>query len=163
MNSDSFEEHYTQMNDDELEQVLADRKDLVPDAAAALDMEVQRRKLQPAKPPEWHFDPDRGSGYHSLDEDTIYRSLEWQRRFLDRFWYWLAFLPAVANLLSARYAWRSSEDLATSVAWVFVVIAWRLFVKLRIGAFTCPECTQRFGSGAHCYFCGFPRTKCRDR
>ena len=45
MDEQSYEETYARMSDAELARVLRDRRDLVPEAAKALDLELQRRQL----------------------------------------------------------------------------------------------------------------------
>lgn len=49
MNEQSFETTYSQMADWELARVLRDRRDLVPAAKQALDIEIQKRNLDPAE------------------------------------------------------------------------------------------------------------------
>ena len=163
MREDAFQQQYEEMTDDQLEQVLADKKDLLPEAASALDREVQRRQLRPSSPPKWISEPDSEDPIHSLDEVLGYRSLQRTKKFLDRFWYWIAFGPVAVVLVSAKYAYRNPENLKASVGWVTLTIGYWLFVKLRISAYTCPRCAQRFGPGPTCFYCGFRRTSTREQ
>jgi hypothetical protein len=45
--SDDFQRCYEQLTDNELGQVVADKRDLVPEAAEALEAEVQRCHFVP--------------------------------------------------------------------------------------------------------------------
>jgi hypothetical protein len=47
MTEQSFEATYSQMSDGELARVLRDKRDLVPEARTALDIEIQKRQLDP--------------------------------------------------------------------------------------------------------------------
>src|SRR5579863_319764 len=49
MSEQSFEATYAQMSDGELAKVLRDKRDLVPEAIAALDREIQNRRLDPSQ------------------------------------------------------------------------------------------------------------------
>jgi hypothetical protein len=49
MDEQSFDATYTQMSDGELAKVLRDKRDLVPEAAKALDLEIQKRHLDPSQ------------------------------------------------------------------------------------------------------------------
>jgi hypothetical protein len=69
MREDAFQQEYAAMTDDQLLAVQADRQDLVPEAAVALDREVQRRGVRPAPPPEWAPNPDLDDGTRCLEDD----------------------------------------------------------------------------------------------
>ena len=162
MPENAFEQEYAAMTDDQLLQVQADRKDLVPDALAALDREVQRRDLTPSSVPRWVPGPDSDDGTRCLEDVLGYRSLDRTRRFLGRFGYWIALGGVVLDLLSAKYAYKNPDTYKTIVGWLALVFGYWTFVRLRIAAYSCPQCAQRFGSGAACYFCGFPRACTRE-
>jgi hypothetical protein len=49
MKEQSYEANYAQMSDGELAKVLRDKRDLVPDAAKALDLEIQKRDIDPSQ------------------------------------------------------------------------------------------------------------------
>jgi hypothetical protein len=70
MSDQSFETTYGQMSDGELAKVLRDRRDLVPEARTALDLEVRKRDLDPSQLRK--FRP------HSIDKP-------WSRTRLGRF------------------------------------------------------------------------------
>ncbi len=70
MNEESFEATYAQMSDGELAKVLRDKRDLVPEAAKALDIEIQKRTLDPSQLRRLHP--------HSIDKP-------WRRTRLGRF------------------------------------------------------------------------------
>lgn len=70
MNEQSFEATYAQMSDGELAKVLRDKCDLVPDAANALDLEIQKRNLDSSQL--------RKAKPHSIDKP-------WRRTRLGRF------------------------------------------------------------------------------
>ena len=163
MREDAFQQQYERMTDDQLDQVVADKKDLLPEAATALDREVQRRQLSSSSPPKLISEPDSDDPIHSLDEVLGYRSLQRTNKFFDRFWYWIAFGPVAVLLVSAKYAYKNLQNLKTSVGWVILTIGYWLFVRLRISAYACPKCAQRFGPGPACWYCGFRRTSTREQ
>src|SRR5580700_2644803 len=70
MTQQSYEANYAQMSDGELAKVLRDKRDLVPEAARALNLEIQ----------EHDFDPSqlRKLRPHSIDKP-------WRRTRLGRF------------------------------------------------------------------------------
>jgi hypothetical protein len=49
MNEQSFEMTYAQMSDEELARVLRDKRDLVPEAVSALDLEIHKRNVDPSQ------------------------------------------------------------------------------------------------------------------
>ncbi len=49
MSEQSFEATYAQMSDGELAKVLRDERDLVPEAAKALYLEIQKRDVAPSQ------------------------------------------------------------------------------------------------------------------
>jgi hypothetical protein len=158
MREDAFEQEYAAMTDDQLMAVAAHRKELLPEALTALDRELQRRRVIANPATQWKPDPDLDDGTRCLEDDCRYRGLVRQKRFLDRFWYWIAFAPFAIMLLSAKYASKDPETYWTAFGWFAMVAGFWLFTRLRISSFTCPQCAQRFGSGTSCYRCGFPRT-----
>lgn len=164
-NEDSFERYYTGLTDEALRQVLLDKEDLLPEAALALEREVQRRHLDPSVSRRARFAegvPEEGN-LHSLDESFGYQSLVRRKRFMDRFWWLIAFAPPAALLLSSRYAYRVTENIRLGIAWVVLTVGGWLFLKGRVAAYTCPRCAQRFGSGDSCFFCDLPRTSSAGR
>lgn len=44
-----------------------------------------------------------------------------------------------------------------SVAWAVFIAAWNLILDIRIMSIRCPECRQKFGGGAECFYCDLPR------
>ena len=162
MREGEFQQEYAGMSDDQLRAVVADRNDLVPEAVTALDREVQRRQLGPSRPPQWAPDAEWDDGRRCLEDDFSYGSLQRQNRLLERFW-WLSGIPFAASLLSARYAYKDGATYEVGLGCVVLVFAYWLFIKLRIAAYTCPQCARRFGSDANCSFCGFPRCSANPR
>jgi hypothetical protein len=161
MSKVAFDQYYEQLTDEELVQILSDREDLVPKALAALDREVQRRHLRPSAPPNWTPGPDSEEGMHSLEDNYAYQRLLKEKRFMDRFWYWLALIPLILLIFPERYAYRDPQSVSSSVALIILIAGYWLFLKLRLAAYSCPECGQRFGSGDACYRCGFPKSSDR--
>jgi hypothetical protein len=152
-----FEQYYAQLTDDQLAQVQIDRKDLVPEALSALDREIQRRDLKVSEPPRWVPDPNSDDEIRSLEDESQYRALSRQKRFMDRFWYLLAFGPGILTLVSAKNAYKDPGTLKTGLGFVVLVVGYWGFLRLRLSAYSCPECAQRFGPGPTCFHCGFPR------
>jgi len=70
MTEQSFEVTYAQMLDGELAKILRDRRDLVPEAKAALDREIQNRRL----------DPSQLRKLHPHGIDGLYHPTEVERR-----------------------------------------------------------------------------------
>jgi hypothetical protein len=70
MNEQSFAATYAEMSDGELAKVLRDKRDLVPEAARALDLEIQKRNYDPSQL--------RRLRPHSIDKP-------WRRTRLGRF------------------------------------------------------------------------------
>jgi hypothetical protein len=70
MTEQSFEATYAQMSDGELAKVLRDKRDLVPEAAKALELEIQKRIVDPSQL--------RRLRPHSIDKP-------WRRTRLGRF------------------------------------------------------------------------------
>jgi hypothetical protein len=159
MSEESFEQYYAALTDDQIEQVQIDRKDLVPEALSALDREVKRRHLGPSEPPRWIRQPDSDEETQSLEDCYGYQRLLRKKRFMDRFWYLLAFGPVILLILSAKYAYKNPENLKSGLGWAILMMGYWAFLKLRLSAYSCPECAQRFGPGAACFHCGFPRSR----
>jgi hypothetical protein len=158
MSNQEFSQYYAGLTDDQIAEVLKDRSDLVPDALLALDGEIQRRRLNPSETQRPVRLPDPDDDIHALEEDSSYLQLLRRKRFFDRFWYWLAFGPVALLMMSARYAYRALENMRLSFTWVALIVGYWLFLKLRVSAYTCPGCVQRFGPGLVCTYCGLPRT-----
>jgi hypothetical protein len=158
MSEEAFQKYYAALTDDQLEQVQIDRKDLVPEALSALDREVKRRHLRPSEPPRWIRQPNSDEQIQSLEDCYDYQRLQRKKRFMDKFWYLLAFGPVVLLVLSEKYAYKDPENIGLSLGWVILILGYWVFQKLRLTAYTCPECAQRFGDGVACFRCGFPRS-----
>src|SRR5690348_1332155 len=103
MSNQEFSLYYAGLSDDQLVEVLKDRTDLVPEASAALDCEVQRRGLNPSETQEPVRLPNPDDDIHALDDDLSYVQLLRRKRLFDRFWYWFAFGPVALLMMSARY------------------------------------------------------------
>ena len=109
----AFDKYYEQLTDEQLALILSDRKDLVPDAIAALDREVQRRHLRPPARPNWTPGPDSDEDMHSLEDSCGYQRLLKKKRFMDRFWYWLTLVPLILLIFPERYAYRDPESVSS--------------------------------------------------
>ncbi|MGA7243257.1 MAG: hypothetical protein WBX19_08750, partial [Terracidiphilus sp.] len=57
MSEESFRDCYERLTDDELSRIVDVRKDLVPEAALALDREVERRHFKRSEAPSWARNP----------------------------------------------------------------------------------------------------------
>lgn len=161
MSKSSFAQYYETLTDDELEQVLADKKDLLPDAQDALSSEVQRRhiKSHPGVEPvrTGHFSGE----IRCLEDDYGYQRLFKQKLFMDRYWYLLALVPLIGLVYPERYAYKDPQSVRSIIGLIFLDVVYWLFLKGRYAAYACPNCGQRFGSGSECYRCGLPRNSAR--
>lgn len=164
MNKTDYQNYYEQLTDDQLRLVLADRQDLVPDAVAALDREVQRRKLGLAKRPQWKPLPETNQRAHCLEDYPKYRQLTARRRVTGRYAFPIAIGPLVLALVFARSAIENSlASIVLTVGWALVVSLYALSVSFRWLGFRCPQCGESFGRGDECFSCGFPRSCPRGR
>ena len=124
MNETDYQSYYEQLTDDQLRLVLADRKDLLPDAVAALDSEVQRRKLGPAEPPEWKPLPEKNQRAHCLEDYPNYQQLTARRRVTGRYAFPTAIGPLVLAIVFARSA------IENSLASILLIVGWAMAVSL---------------------------------
>ena len=164
MNEESFQTHYQGLTDDQLLQILADKADLVPEAAAALDSEIRKRKLQPLEPQRWFRQAGSIEQVQSLGDYCDYRQLSQRRKTVGRYWYFLAMGPFVAGLvLGGKTFDNSVVFIPLTLAWAMCVAVYCLYISSRFLAFRCPQCNERFGRGSECFSCGFPRGVTEDR
>jgi hypothetical protein len=160
MTQERFDEFYKDLTDDQLCAVVTDRNDLVPEAAAALDREVARRHLKPAPEPVW-AGPEDPTDYRSLEEVPKYRTLVRTKWFLDRAAAPLIVIGILLGLLSSPYNYRNSEFYRSVFFMIFLAGAFWLATWMRLTAFVCPNCGERFGAGDKCRHCGLPRNRQR--
>jgi hypothetical protein len=160
MTQERFDEYYKSLTDDQLSAVAADHKDLVPEAADALDREAARRNLKPAPEPVW-AGPEDPTDYRSLEEVPKYRTLVRTKWFLDRAATPLIVIGILLGLLSSRYNYRNPEFYRSVFFMIFLAGAFRLATWMRLKAFVCPNCGERFGAGDKCWRCGLPRNRKR--
>jgi hypothetical protein len=86
MYEESFRAYYENLTDDQLLQIVADKADLVPQAAAALDSEVRKRKIMPTEPQRWIRDASSDEQVQSLEDYSDYRQLSQKRQTVGRYW-----------------------------------------------------------------------------
>lgn len=159
MSLEDFRKHYEQSTDDELAQVLADKQDLVPDAAEALDQEVQRRHIVLPGPPQWPRQPGSGERVDSLEDYGEYRSLLKRKKTFGRYWYLAAMGPFVLGLVLGKTLFENSMVfIIITMSWAMCVAVYGLILNARFLGFHCPQCSQGFGRGTECFNCGFPRS-----
>jgi hypothetical protein len=158
MTQERFDEYYKDLTDDQLCVVAADRKDLVPEAAAALDREAARRNLKPAPEPVW-VGPRDPTAYRSLEEVPKYRGLVRTKWFLNRAAAPLVVIVILLGLFSSRYNYRDPEFYRSVFLMIFVAGAFWLATWMRLRAFDCPNCGERFGARDKCWRCGLPRNR----
>jgi hypothetical protein len=157
MSTDSFQNHYEQLTDDQLGLILADRQDLVPEAAEALVHEIQRRKLVMPKPPVWTRQPGSDERVQSLLDYEDFRQLVKRVRLARRYGYLIALGPFVLGLVVARQAFENSlAFMVATLTWAICVVVYCLILNTRYLGYRCPQCLQSFGRGAECFNCGFP-------
>jgi hypothetical protein len=80
---EDFASTYSQMTEGELARVLRGRRSLVPDARTALDLEIQKRNL----------DPERLRKQRPRSLEKRRRPLEVEKRLKDKRLHWRAWLP----------------------------------------------------------------------
>jgi hypothetical protein len=163
MSEESFRAYYEGLTDDQVLQIMADKADLVPDAAAALNSEVRKRKL---KPPEPHWLRESGSDEQvkSLDDYSAYLQLNHRRKTVRRYGYLLALGPFVLGLVLGRKSLENSMTfIAFTMAWAMCVAAYGIYINFRFLAYKCPQCSERFGQGTECFSCGFPRSEAQNQ
>jgi hypothetical protein len=159
MNSDSFQRRYEQLTDSELGQVVADKRDLVPEATEALEVEVQRRHFVPPAPPQWTQQAGSDKPVLCLEDYSDYRALVERKKNFGGYWYLVAMGPFILVLLLARKSFEISVVLITgTLSWAICVAVYGLVLNARLLGFRCPQCSQSFGRGSECFNCGFPRS-----
>lgn len=159
MSKETFRQHYEQLTDDELAQILADKQDLVPEAVQALDQEVQRRHFVLPEPPKWTRQPGAEERVESLEDYDEYRRLFERKKTFGRYWYLVAMGPFVLGLVLGRSAFANSiVFIVITLSWAMCVAVYGLNLNARFLGFKCPQCSQGFGRGAECFNCGFPRS-----
>ncbi len=157
-NQEAFRNYYRQLTDDELARILADRKYLVPEAAEALDLEVQRRDFVIPQPPQWTRHPGSEERVTCLEDYKEYRSLLKRKKTFRRYWYIAAIGPFVIGLVLGRKFFQNSIFLITiTLAWAVCVAVYGMILDGRLWGFTCPQCAKGFGRRGECFQCGFPR------
>jgi hypothetical protein len=155
----TFRRHYEQLTDSDLALVLADKQDLVPEAAEALDQEIQRRHFVLPGPPQWTREPGSDKCVNSLEDYSEYRRLVDGKKTFGRYWYLLAIGPFVLGLALGRTSFENSALLiGVTLTWAMCVVVYGLVLNLRFLGFRCPQCSQSFGRGSECFNCGFPRS-----
>ncbi|MGA3135520.1 MAG: hypothetical protein ABSC88_05965 [Terracidiphilus sp.] len=159
MSEEAFRKHYEQLTDNELAQVLADKQDLVPEAAQALDQEVQRRHFVMPEIPQWTRQPGSVERVKSLEDYDEYQSLLERKNTFGRYWYLVAMAPFVLGLVLGRNSFANSIVFITvTLSWAVCVAVYLFILNARFLGFKCPQCSQGFGRGAECFNCGFPRS-----
>jgi hypothetical protein len=159
MDEASYRQHYDHLTDDQLVAVFADRADLVPEAAAALDAEVQKRKVTLPEPTKWTRQPGSNEEIKSLADYSDYQQLVEKRKAVGRYWYFAAMGPFVLGLILARKEIENSITfIILSLGWAMCVAAYVMLLSFRVLAYKCPQCSSVFGRGSECTTCGFPRS-----
>jgi hypothetical protein len=158
MSLEDFRKHYAESTDDELALVLADKQNLVPDAAEALDQEVQRRHIVLPEPPQWTRQANSAERVESLEDYGEYRSLLKRKKTFGRYWYLVAMGPFVLGLVLGKTLFENSiVFVIITMSWAMCVAVYGLILNARFLGFHCPQCSQGFGRGGECFNCGFPR------
>lgn len=158
MNQQSFREYYENLSDDQLQQIMADRKDLVPEAVVALESEIRKRQLKPLDPPHWVRQSDSDERVYSLNDYPAYQKLDQRRRVVRRYMYFIALAPFVIGLVLGRNTLGNSlVFIVLSMGWAMCAAAYGIYINFRFLGFKCPQCSQSFGRGEECFSCGFPR------
>ena len=98
MSEIAFRKRYEQLTDNELALVLADKQDLLPEAALALEQEVQRRKFVMPESPQWTRQPGSKERVASLEDYDEYQRLLEKKNTFGRYWYLIAMAPFALGL-----------------------------------------------------------------
>ena len=122
MSKESFRDHYERLTDDEFAQVFADKQDLVPDAAEALNQEVQRRHFVMPEPLQWTRQPGSEERVKSLEDYDEYRNILQRKKTFGRYWYLVAMGPFVLGLVVGKTLFENS------IAFVIVTLSWAMCV-----------------------------------
>ncbi len=159
MSGTTFQEHYEQLTNDELAQVLAGKEDLVPEALKALNREVEKRNFVMPESPQWSRRPGSEERAKSLEDYEEYRTLLERKRTFGRYWYLVAMGPFVLGLLLGKTLFENSiVFIFITLAWAMCVAIYGLILNAHFLGFKCPQCSQSFGRGGECFNCGFPRS-----
>lgn len=158
MTQEDFRSQYAQLSDDELISVAFDRKDLLPDAAVALDEEVRRRGVK-VEHPKWLR---LGEPVYSLEDYDSYRQLCVRQKSWNRYGYIAVMGPVFIAMLLSQSIFKSYQlasviVVATALLWAGVVSVNKIVVSIQMTNFKCPQCGHRFRTDAECWSCGFPR------
>ena len=160
MSGDSFQRRYEQLTDNELGQVVAEKRDLVPEAAEALEVEVQRRHFVSPPPPQWTQQPGSDKPIQCLQDYDEYRVLVERQKTFGRYWYLVAMGPFILGLVLGRKVFENSVVLITAtLSWAMCIAVYGLILNARLLGFRCPQCSQSFGRGSECFNCGFPKSR----
>lgn len=155
MSNQDFESNYQNLSDVQLLSVLADKTNLLPEAAIALDKEICRRQLSAAPHPRWFRGEEE---VHCLEDYLEYKQSVDQARKLSRLWYLRAMAPFILVLILSRVSSRDYPLLIfPSLIWAFAYAAYLFSLKMRLLGYRCPQCSESFGRGEACFNCGFPR------
>jgi len=158
MSGDSFQRRYEQLTDNELGQVVAEKRDLVPEAAEALEMEVHRRHFVSPPPPQWTQQPGSDKPIRCLEDYDEYKASVERKKTFGRYWYLVAMGPIILGLVLGRKSFENSVVLVTAtLTWPLCIAVYGLILNARLLGFRCPQCSQSFGRGSECFNCGFPR------
>src|SRR5271169_1405498 len=154
MSLEDFRKHYAESTDDELALVLADKQDLVPDAAEAVDREVQRRHIVLPEPPQWTRQAGSAERVESLEDYGEYRILLKRKKTFGRYWYLVAMGPFVLGLILGKTLFENSIlFVIITMSWAMCVAVYGLILNARFLGFHCPQCSQGFGRGGECFNC----------
>ena len=156
-----FRERYAQLSHSELIAIAADRKDLLPSAAIALDEELRRRGLEPDRPQRFR-QPGSVEPAHSLQDYSVYRQLCAKKQSANKYRYIKVVVPFLVGVVLSETLFKRSQVtsavmIGITMAWALLVIANAIIMSVRWAAFKCPQCGHRFGTDAECWSCAFPR------
>ncbi len=159
MSKETFREYYERLTDDEFAQVFADKQDLMPEAAEALDQEAQRRQFVMPGPPQWAPLPGSEVPAESLEDYDAYQNILQRKKTFGRYWYLVAMGPFVLGLVPGRTLFENSiAFIIVTMSWAMCVAVYGLILNTRFLGFRCPQCSKGFGRGSECFNCGFPRS-----
>ncbi len=156
-----FQINYAQLSDDQLAVIAGDRENLVPEAAAALDSEIQKRGVK-LNPSIWVREASSDQRVHSLQDYEWFQQLCRKRQFTDKYGRALAIGPVFLAFGLAATVLKNHELFAAcvvglTVIWTLLVATYSLALLIRSARFKCPQCGRRFGTDAECWSCAFPR------
>jgi hypothetical protein len=138
MNDAAYRQYYDQLTDDQLIAILVDKVDLVPDAVAALEAEVQRRKVTLPEPIKWTRQPGSDEEVKSLEDYGDYQKLAEKRKSVSRYYYFVAVGPFVLGLLFARRLIENSTMFVVlTLGWGICAAMYCLSIDFRVLAYKC--------------------------